>query len=289
MRSPGRRRCPRSNGELVFDEPWQGRALGMAVLTVERTGTSWSEWSDRLGAAIAARGFDPRSTCRDRVLHGVAGCARDARRGAGAGLNPYAGLIRTLGRTRAFGRVAAPLLHRLDGPFRHHRRSPDESRYGFPLCYLTVRGRRSGELRTVPLLHVADGERVILIGSNFGRPDHPAWALNLEAAGASVGCDRRRRARVLGACGVNLEERERYWGEALRVWPGYEGYRRRVTRRAQDVRARPLDRCVGRSRHDRRHDVEVLASQEGLVVAVDVAGRDDARHARVPGKPGSRS
>lgn len=50
---------PRSNGELVFDEPWQGRALGMGVLVVERTGTTWDEWAVRLGAAIAAHGFDP--------------------------------------------------------------------------------------------------------------------------------------------------------------------------------------------------------------------------------------
>ena len=220
---------PRSNGELVFDEPWQGRALGMAVLTVERTGTSWSEWSGPPRRGDRRSWFRPGRTCRYRLLHGLAGCARDARRGAGAGLNPYAGLIRTLGRTRAFGRVAAPLLHRLDGPFRHHRRSPTSLGTGFPLCYLTVRGRRSGELRTVPLLHVADGERVILIGSNFGSPDHPAWALNLEAAGAaSVAIDGVERA--YSARAASTEERERYWEEALRVWPGYDGYRRRVTR-----------------------------------------------------------
>ena len=50
---------PRSNGELVFDEPWQGRALGMGVLVVERTETTWGEWAERLGAAIEAHGFDP--------------------------------------------------------------------------------------------------------------------------------------------------------------------------------------------------------------------------------------
>ena len=29
---------PRKNGELVFEEPWQGRALGMGVVALERTG-----------------------------------------------------------------------------------------------------------------------------------------------------------------------------------------------------------------------------------------------------------
>lgn len=44
---------PRDNGELVFEEPWQGRALGMAVVAVERTGATWEEFRSHLVAAIA--------------------------------------------------------------------------------------------------------------------------------------------------------------------------------------------------------------------------------------------
>jgi nitrile hydratase accessory protein len=46
---------PRDNGELVFEEPWQGRALGMGVALMERHGIPRSEFRDRLAAAIAAR------------------------------------------------------------------------------------------------------------------------------------------------------------------------------------------------------------------------------------------
>jgi nitrile hydratase accessory protein len=46
---------PRRNGELVFEAPWQGRALGMAVTIVERLGLDWGEFQRRLIAAIAAR------------------------------------------------------------------------------------------------------------------------------------------------------------------------------------------------------------------------------------------
>ena len=45
---------PRANGELVFEEVWQGRALGLGVVLLERTGASWSEFRDQLVAAIAA-------------------------------------------------------------------------------------------------------------------------------------------------------------------------------------------------------------------------------------------
>ena len=46
---------PRDNGELVFEEPWQGRALGMGVVTLDRTGATWSDFREHLVAAIAAR------------------------------------------------------------------------------------------------------------------------------------------------------------------------------------------------------------------------------------------
>jgi nitrile hydratase accessory protein len=50
---------PRSNGELVFEEPWQGRALGMAVVALERAGIPWAEFSRQLAEAVRRHGYDP--------------------------------------------------------------------------------------------------------------------------------------------------------------------------------------------------------------------------------------
>ena len=50
---------PRANGELVFDEPWQGRALGMGVVALERSGISLVEFSRHLAEAVASHGYDP--------------------------------------------------------------------------------------------------------------------------------------------------------------------------------------------------------------------------------------
>ena len=44
---------PRANGELVFDAPWQGRALGTALATVDALGLDWDAFRQRLIAAIA--------------------------------------------------------------------------------------------------------------------------------------------------------------------------------------------------------------------------------------------
>jgi nitrile hydratase accessory protein len=45
---------PRSNGELVFEEPWQARAFGLAVALVEEAGLDWEEFRSRLIEEIAA-------------------------------------------------------------------------------------------------------------------------------------------------------------------------------------------------------------------------------------------
>jgi nitrile hydratase accessory protein len=44
---------PRDNGELVFDAPWEARALAVAVALVEQLGLPWDAFRHRLMAAIA--------------------------------------------------------------------------------------------------------------------------------------------------------------------------------------------------------------------------------------------
>jgi len=45
---------PRSNGELVFAEPWESRAFGMAVSLSEAGAFTWPEFQAALIARIAA-------------------------------------------------------------------------------------------------------------------------------------------------------------------------------------------------------------------------------------------
>lgn len=45
---------PRSNGELVFAAPWEGRAFGIAVALNEGGAYEWSEFQRRLAEEIAA-------------------------------------------------------------------------------------------------------------------------------------------------------------------------------------------------------------------------------------------
>lgn len=155
----------------------------------------------------------------------------------------YSAVVRQLGRTRAFSWAASRVLPPFDLGFRGH--PPTALGTDFPLCYLVVAGRHSGELRTVPLLYVEDGDRVVLIASNWGKRRHPEWALNLEAAGAARVEIPGKPPREMTVRRATAEEFERYWAEALRFWPGYEGYRRRAGR---EIRMFVLDPATGELR-----------------------------------------
>ena len=45
---------PRDNGELVFDAPWQGRVLALALAVVDGRGLDWDDFRRRLIAAVEA-------------------------------------------------------------------------------------------------------------------------------------------------------------------------------------------------------------------------------------------
>jgi nitrile hydratase accessory protein len=50
---------PRANGELVFAEPWESRAFGMAVTLYEAGAFTWDRFQAALIARIAAWEADP--------------------------------------------------------------------------------------------------------------------------------------------------------------------------------------------------------------------------------------
>ena len=52
---------------------------------------------------------------------------------------------------------------------------------GLPVVMLTTIGAKSGKLRTVPVVGLSDGDKVVVIASNFGQARHPAWYYNLRA------------------------------------------------------------------------------------------------------------
>ncbi len=98
------------------------------------------------------------------------------------------------------------------------------------MLLLTTTGRRSGGERTVPLLHVVDGGRLVVVASLGGHDTHPAWSLNLRAAPqAIVTIDGRTIA--VSARAADPSEVEVLWPAPTAVYPAWEEYRSRATRR----------------------------------------------------------
>lgn len=98
-----------------------------------------------------------------------------------------------------------------------------------PSLLLTTTGRRSGRPRTTPLLGVPDGDAFLVIGSNWGGPRHPAWALNLLAHPDASVVHKGRRFPVR-AQPLTGPDRDRAWRLALRQWPAYRTYAGRAGR-----------------------------------------------------------
>lgn len=98
-----------------------------------------------------------------------------------------------------------------------------------PVLLLTTTGRRSRQKRTAPVVYLADGERLIVIGSNAGNKNEPAWSLNLKADGdadVEIGRERRTvRARV-----ADGDERVALWRRMNEQYAGFDDYDARTSR-----------------------------------------------------------
>lgn len=98
-----------------------------------------------------------------------------------------------------------------------------------PVLLLTTRGRKSGQLRTAPVVYLRDGDRLVVIGSNIGTERHPAWSWNLKAdpdAEVEVGRESRRvRARM-----AEGEERTDLWRRHVHQYSGFDDYAKRTDR-----------------------------------------------------------
>jgi F420H(2)-dependent quinone reductase len=99
-----------------------------------------------------------------------------------------------------------------------------------PVLLLTTIGRKSGQPRTQPLAYTRAGDGYAVIASKGGAPQHPLWYLNLRAnplAEVTVG----RQTRKVRARDAEGEERERLWRALADLYPGYDRYAQKTSRR----------------------------------------------------------
>jgi deazaflavin-dependent oxidoreductase (nitroreductase family) len=111
------------------------------------------------------------------------------------------------------------------------------SRGMLPSLVLTTTGAKTGQRRTSPLATKPEGDSWYVVGSNFGRDNHPAWTANLIANPDAEVSFNARTTRVRAHL-LTPEEKAELWPRLIAFWPNYDVYTQRSGR---DLRIFRLD------------------------------------------------
>ncbi|HEY7984603.1 MAG TPA: nitroreductase/quinone reductase family protein [Ktedonobacterales bacterium] len=98
------------------------------------------------------------------------------------------------------------------------------------LLLLTTTGAKSGRAHTTPVAYTRDGDRLIIIASKNGAPEHPAWYHNLVAHPEVTVelADEQFTAHAVVAEGA---ERDRLYAQMAAKMPNFATYQQNTTRR----------------------------------------------------------
>lgn len=102
-------------------------------------------------------------------------------------------------------------------------------REGTEILILTTKGRKSGKMRSTPLIFGRHGDDYLVVGSQGGAPVAPRWYRNLVA-------DPQVQVQVKGdrfmahARTATAEEKPELWKTMTAAWPHYDEYQKRTER-----------------------------------------------------------
>ncbi|MBT3461668.1 MAG: nitroreductase family deazaflavin-dependent oxidoreductase [Gammaproteobacteria bacterium] len=103
---------------------------------------------------------------------------------------------------------------------------------GTPTLLLTTSGRKTGQPRATPLMYLSDEHdptRLYVIGSSGGRPEMPAWVLNL-MADPKVLVTRDGEIQNYQASALSGAQHSAIWQRFIRFNPGFTHYEGRLNR-----------------------------------------------------------
>jgi deazaflavin-dependent oxidoreductase (nitroreductase family) len=142
----------------------------------------------------------------------------------------YRAYVRFLG-TRLAGWLSMKVAWKVDPHLMRLTRGRLGMALIVPTALLETRGARSGLPRRNSVIYFHDGERVTIIASKLGAPDHPAWFHNVAAHPDVLLNGQPFRAQVV----EDEAERARIWTLADRVFPAYAAYRERAARAGRTI------------------------------------------------------
>ena len=99
-----------------------------------------------------------------------------------------------------------------------------------PVLILTTKGKKTGLPRSKALMYLPYGNDFVVIASNLGQAQHPAWWVNLQAEPEAT-VQVRDEYQAVRAREADGEERERLWNAIAEKNPDYDQYRAWTSRR----------------------------------------------------------
>jgi deazaflavin-dependent oxidoreductase (nitroreductase family) len=147
--------------------------------------------------------------------------------------NAFQRLVQSFASTRSGAWLFSKMLRHLDDAvtrLTRGRTSAPQVLAGLPVLHVTTTGRRSGLRRTSHLIAVPVDDTLALLGTNFGQPSTPAWALNLEADPRAEVSYRQATVQT-SARPATEDESARVLAGSAQVYGGYLAYQQRITGR----------------------------------------------------------
>ena len=110
---------------------------------------------------------------------------------------------------------------------------------GLPVIIVTHTGNKTGAIRKTPLMRVKDGDSYVLVGSQGGAPEHPAWVHNLRANPKIELRDETVVRPMLVHEVKDDAERDRLWKLAVAAFAPYAEYQAKTARQIPVFLATP--------------------------------------------------
>ncbi|MGG5257564.1 nitroreductase family deazaflavin-dependent oxidoreductase [Phycicoccus avicenniae] len=98
-----------------------------------------------------------------------------------------------------------------------------------PVVMLTMRGRKTGAIRKVPLMRVEHDGTYAAVASKGGAPEHPVWYGNLQAD-PTITLQDGTESWTAVAREIEGQEREQWWDRCVAAYPPYAEYQTKTDR-----------------------------------------------------------
>jgi len=133
--------------------------------------------------------------------------------------------------TRLMGWISRHIVWKIDPIVMRATRGRLGFGMALPTALLETRGARTGQHRRNAVIYFHDGDKVTIVASKLGLPEHPSCFHNLRANPDVRLGDHPFRAEFVD----DESERDRLWQLADRVFPAYVAYRQRAEQTGRTI------------------------------------------------------